>query len=159
MDKKDKICGFKYNIYKKETEKPFLSVSGKFTFDTLHLLTNAEKSLVAYNAVSYFTGEEKDFQALIEIISKKFNVKPERKTLFLDGALVYQWNTPEYACQISRSKDKQQSESTINGRTVAKKYYYTTLSVYKTNKLDPKINEIIRLNENFVIYKDKDFSK
>lgn len=159
LTKKDKVCGFKYDIYKKETAKPFLSFSGKFSFDILHLLTNADKSLVAYNAVSYFTGEEKDFQVLLDAINTKFKVEPERKTLFLDGALVYQWNTPEYICQVSRSKYKQQSETKVNGKNINKKYYYTTLSVCRNNKLDPQTKEIIRHNENFVLYKDKDFTK
>lgn len=159
LTKKDQVCGFKYNIYTKETEKPFLSVSGKVKFDNLYLLTNVEKALVAYAATSYFIGEEKDFQILIDAVSKKFNAKPERKTLFLDGSLVYQWNTPAYIAQVSRSKEKLQREVSINGKTKMENYYYTTLSIYQNNRLDPKIKEIIRHNENFVIYKDSDFAK
>lgn len=159
LTKKDQICGFKYSIYTKETEKPFLSVSEKFKFDNLYLLANAEKMLAAYTAASYFTGEEKDFQELIGLISKKFNAKPERKTLLMDGSLVYQWNTSAYTVQVSRSKEKLQRESRVNGKTKTENYYYTTLSVLQNSKLDPKIKEIIRHNENFVIYKDKDFAK
>lgn len=157
--KKDQVCGFKYSIYTKEIEKPFLSVSGKFKFENLYLLTNAEKMPAAYNAASYFTGEEKDFLALIEAISKKFNAKPEHKTLLMDGSLVYQWNTSAYTVQVSRSKEKLQRESRSNGKVKTENYYYTTLSVLQNSRLDPKIKEIIRHSENFVIYKDKDFAK
>lgn len=156
---KDQICGFKYSIYKKETDQSFLTFSDPFRFDNLYLLTNAEKSLVAYTAVSDFKGDEKAFLSLVNLVSQKFNTKPEQHTLFLDGALVYLWNTPSYTCQITRSKDKHQRESTVKGKAKTDNFYSLTLGVYQKNKLDAKMKEVIRRNENFVIYTDKNFGK
>ena len=155
----DDTCGFKYNIFKKKTEKPYLSVEGNFKFDVLHLLTNAKNELAAYNASAEFKGDEKKFQLLVNIITEKFKTNPVCKTLFLDEALVYQWNTASYFCQLTRSKNKQKQETKSNGKNKIDQYYYITLSVYQNNRLDPKIKEIIRRNENFVIYKEKDFVK
>lgn len=159
VGKKDQICGFKYSIYKKETDPSFLSFSDPFKFDNLYLLTNTEKSMVAYMATSDFKGDEKTFLSLVNLVSQKFNTKPEQHTLFLDGSLVYQWNTLSYTCQITRSKDKHQRESTVNGKTKTDDFYSLTLGIYQKNKLDAKMKEVIRRNENFVIYTDKNFEK
>lgn len=155
----DDTCGFKYNIFKKKTEKPYLSVDGNFKFDVLHLLTNAKNELAAYNTSAEFTGDEKKFQLLVNTITQKFKTNPVCKTLFLDETLVYQWNTASYFCQLTRSKAKQEQGAKIKGKTRIDQYYYITLSVYQNNRLDPKIKEIIRRNEHFVIYKEKDFVK
>ena len=159
VGEKDQICGFKYSIYKKETDPSFLSFSDQFKFDNLYLLTSTEKSMVAYTATSDFKGDEKAFLSLVNLVSQKFNTKPEQHTLFLDGSLVYQWNTPSYTCQITRSKDKHQRESTVNGKTKTNDFYSLTLGIYQKNKLDAKMKEVIRRNESFVIYTDKNFGK
>ena len=96
---------------------------------------------------------------MVNIISKKFNAKPVQHTLLLDGSLVYQWNTPSYTCQISRSKDKRRRESTVNGKTQTDEFYNLTLGVYQNNKMDAKMKELIRRNESFVIYTDQYFAK
>ncbi len=159
VGEKDQICGFKYSIYKKETDPSFLSFSDQFKFDNLYLLTNTEKSMVAYTATSDFKGNEKTFLSLVNLVSQKFNTKPEQHTLFLDGSLIYQWNTPSYTCQITRSKDKHQRESTVNGKTKTDDFYGLILGIYQKNKLGAKMKEVIRRNENFVIYTDKNFEK
>lgn len=159
VDKKDQICGFKYSIHKKEKDPQFLSFSGQVRFDHLYMLTNPDQSLVAYTIISDFNGNEKDFQSLVEMLTKKFNVKPKYNTLMLDGSLVYQWDAPAYICQVIRSKDKRQRESTVNGKTKTDSFYNLSLGLYQKNKLDPKMKELIRHNESFVIYTDKNFGK
>ncbi|WP_245803858.1 hypothetical protein [Elizabethkingia occulta] len=157
--KSDNVCAFKYNLYETPKNKIHLSFSDKLKFNNLHLLADSKKELVAYSSSEDFNGSEKDFTSFVDFLTKKLNTKPQYNILLLDETIVYQWDTNSYIYQFTRSKNKQQKEVVINGKTIMDSYYYVTFSVYQKDKLNSKIKSIIPRNENFIIYNDKYFKK
>ncbi|WP_415779339.1 hypothetical protein, partial [Elizabethkingia occulta] len=121
--KSDNVCAFKYNLYETPKNKIHLSFSDKLKFNNLHLLADSKKELVAYSSSEDFNGSEKDFTSFVDFLTKKLNTKPQYNILLLDETIVYQWDTNSYIYQFTRSKNKQQKEVVINGKTIMDSYY------------------------------------